>query len=52
MNVQKLKDRIKLLEQEREQLKGNLAAYEGAIQDNKYWLSELEKNNDGQDSTQ
>lgn len=43
MNVEKLNDRIKLLETERDQVRSNLAAYEGAIQDCNYWLQEFNK---------
>ncbi len=41
MTKEKLEDRIKQLETEREQLKTTLIAYEGALQDCKYWLDEL-----------
>jgi len=43
MTKEKLEDRIKQLETEREQVKATLLAYEGALQDCKYWLIELEK---------
>jgi hypothetical protein len=43
MNREKIEERIKLLESEREQLKNNLIAYEGAIQDNRHWLSHIEE---------
>ena len=43
MNKQQLIDRINQLSQEAEQIKGNLAATIGAIQDCQYWLQELEK---------
>lgn len=46
MNKEKLLERIKLLETEREQVRANLIVYEGAIQDCNYWLKELDvKNN-------
>lgn len=35
-------DRIKLYEQEKEQVKTAVLAYEGAIQDCRYWLEQLE----------
>ena len=38
MNKEKLEARIKQLESERDALKANLVMYEGAIQDNQYWL--------------
>ena len=38
----KLQERLKLLEQEREQLKTTLAAYDGAIQECKHWLNQTE----------
>ena len=43
MNKEQIQDRIKKLENEREQLKATLLAYEGAIQDCNYWLQELDK---------
>lgn len=43
MNREKLEERIKTLETEREQVRTTLIVYEGAIQDCKHWLSELEK---------
>lgn len=43
MTRTQLEDRIKLLEQERENLKMTFPAYDGAIQDCKYWLAELDK---------
>lgn len=49
MTKEQFEDRIKLLEVEREQIKATFNATEGAIQDCKYWLSQLElvNNNDG-----
>lgn len=41
MTKEKIQDRIQTLETEREQLKANLLAYEGAIQDCKHWLVQL-----------
>lgn len=41
MNREKLEERIKTLETERDQMRTNLVAYDGAIQDCKYWLSQL-----------
>jgi len=43
MTKEDLQTRITKLTQEREQLKITLAAYEGAIQESNYWLSELNK---------
>lgn len=42
MNKELIQERIKLLEQEREQARNTLIAYEGAIQDCKYWLEQVE----------
>ena len=47
MNKEKIQERIKQLEAERDQLKANLVAYEGALQDNQYWLSQLDSSEDG-----
>ena len=43
IDKEKIQQRIKQLETEREQTRINLVAYEGAIQDCNYWLKELEK---------
>ena len=43
MTKDKLLERIKQLETEREQVKATLLAYEGALQDCQYWLSTLEQ---------
>lgn len=43
MNKEKLEERIKTLETERDQMRTNIVAYEGAIQDCKHWLSTLEE---------
>lgn len=43
MTKDKLEERIKQLETEREQVKATLLAYEGALQDCKYWLEEVSK---------
>lgn len=43
MTLDKLQKRITQLNQERDQLKANLIAYDGAIQDCNYWLSELDQ---------
>ena len=43
MNKEQLIARINLLSQEAEQLRNNLTATVGAIQDCNYWLAELEK---------
>lgn len=55
MTKEQLQERITKLTQEREQVKATLAAYEGAIQESTFWLSQLdqptEDKNDGQDST-
>jgi len=50
MNKEKIQDRIKTLETEREQLRQTLVAYEGAIQDCQHWLRELEKQEINEDS--
>lgn len=42
MTKEKLEERIKLLEQQRDALKSNVLAYEGAIQDCQHWLTELD----------
>lgn len=42
MDKTKIQERIKTLETERDQLRNNLVAYEGAIQDCKYWLEQME----------
>ena len=43
MTKEKLEDRIKQLETEREQVRATLLAYEGALQDCKYWLTSLQE---------
>lgn len=43
MSKEQIQNRIKTLEAERETLRANLIAYEGAIQDCNYWLQELDK---------
>lgn len=43
MDKTQVQDRIKQLETEREQVKATLLAYEGAIQDCNYWLSQMDK---------
>jgi septal ring factor EnvC (AmiA/AmiB activator) len=47
MTKEKLQERIKTLETEREQVRATLLAYEGALQESNHWLKEIE-NNDGQ----
>lgn len=42
MTKEQIQDRITKLETERDQLKTTLIAYEGAIQDCKYWLQQGE----------
>lgn len=42
MTKEKIQERLKTLENEREQMKTTLIAYEGAIQDCKYWLEQME----------
>ncbi len=42
MNIEKVQERLKLLEQEREQVKVTLAAYDGAIQECVHWLKSIE----------
>ena len=43
MTKEQIQDRIKQLETEREQLKTTLIAYEGALQDCKFWLEQMDK---------
>lgn len=43
MNKEQIQNRLDLLEKEREQLKATVLAYEGAIQESKHWLEELDK---------
>lgn len=43
MNKEQIEARIKTLEEEREKIRSTLVAYEGAIQDCNYWLTELDK---------
>jgi site-specific recombinase XerD len=43
MTKEQIQERIKTLETEREQVRSTLLAYEGALQDCKYWLEQLEK---------
>lgn len=38
-----IKDRITLLEREFDQVKANLLAYDGALQEARHWLSILDK---------
>lgn len=49
MTKEKILERIKTLEAEREQVRSTLLAYEGALQDCRHWLGQLEeeKTNDG-----
>ncbi len=50
MTKEKILERIKLLENEKEQVKATVIAYEGAIQDCRHWLQQLEEptvKNDG-----
>lgn len=42
MTKEKVQERLNTLEKEREQVKTSLIAYEGAIQDCKYWLEQME----------
>lgn len=42
MDKQAIQDRITKLETEREQLRTTLIAYEGALEDCKYWLQQGE----------
>jgi hypothetical protein len=47
MNQEHLEERLKLLETERTQVLNTAVAYEGAIQETKYWLSKVvDKQND------
>lgn len=41
MDKETIRARIKLLESERDQLKGNVIAYDGAIQDCQFWLTKI-----------
>ena len=43
MTRDKIQERIKTLETERDNTKNLLVMYEGALQDAKFWLSELDK---------
>ncbi len=43
MTKEQLINRIQTLETERENLKGTVMVYDGAIQDCQYWLSQLAK---------
>lgn len=43
MNKTKLEERIKTLQDERIKTQTLLVMYDGAIQDNQFWLSQLEK---------
>jgi site-specific recombinase XerD len=43
MDREKLEARLKLLETEREQVQNTVLAYEGAIQESRHWLSQLEE---------
>jgi F0F1-type ATP synthase membrane subunit b/b' len=43
MDKTRIQERLTQLETEREQARATLAAYEGAIQDCKFWLAEIEK---------
>lgn len=49
MNKEKLEERLKVLEAERANCIQTMSAYDGAIQDCKWWLSKLEEKteNDG-----
>lgn len=40
MDRDKISERIKQLEGERDQVRANLIAYEGALQDCNYWLEQ------------
>lgn len=43
MDKEKIEERIKTLTEERTKTQALLAMYEGALQDNQFWLTELEK---------
>lgn len=43
MTKEEIQDRIKTLETEREQLRATLLAYDGALQESKHWLEQLDK---------
>lgn len=45
---EQIEERLKLLEQNREQLQANINATEGAIQDCRYWLEKLEEADNGE----
>jgi hypothetical protein len=42
MDKEKLQKRLELLKKQREQLLANISAYNGAIEECKYWLKEIE----------
>lgn len=53
MTKEKVLERIKTLEMERDQVRSNLLVYEGAIQDCTFWLTQFDKKvEDGQDNPQ
>ena len=43
MTKEQVLERIKTLETEREQLKATLLAYDGALQESRHWLEQLDK---------
>ena len=47
MTREKLQERLTILEQEREQVKATLAAYDGAIQECKHWLDQSKEITNG-----
>ena len=46
MTKEALEERLQLLQKELEQVRANLFAYDGAIQECKYWLSLVEEKNE------
>lgn len=44
-------DRIAVLESDRERLRQSLIMYDGALEDCRYWLTELEKTRNVKDNT-
>ena len=50
MNAEKVRARIKELEQQSEQLRADLNAVGGAIQDCQFWLQQLEAEGSSDDS--
>lgn len=43
INKKQIEDRINLIEKERENLRATLVAYEGALQESRFWLKSFDK---------